>query len=82
MTTRSFGDLIKRTFLPRPWVNDATFTMAAPGFKVIAGAAADPPRWSEPSERETQPSPGAEAEAEAEAAESAFLNPMGDPTDQ
>lgn len=25
----SFRDLIKRTFLARPWVNDATFTMAA-----------------------------------------------------
>lgn len=25
----SFADLIKRTFLARPWVNDATFTMAA-----------------------------------------------------
>lgn len=25
----SFEDLIKRTFLARPWINDATFTMAA-----------------------------------------------------
>lgn len=25
----SFADLIKRTFLARPWVNEATFTMAA-----------------------------------------------------
>lgn len=25
----SFDDLVKRTFLARPWVNDATFTMAA-----------------------------------------------------
>jgi hypothetical protein len=25
----SFADLIKRTFLARPWINDSTFTMAA-----------------------------------------------------
>ena len=25
----SFSDLVKRTFLARPWINDATFTMAA-----------------------------------------------------
>jgi hypothetical protein len=25
----SFGDLVKRTFLARPWVNESTFTVAA-----------------------------------------------------
>jgi hypothetical protein len=25
----SFRDVVKRTFLARPWINDATFTMAA-----------------------------------------------------